>query len=68
LCLPRAPWGTASQFVTEAIKQNLLIISGNVFSRRDSHFRISYAVDDTTLRRGPDLLRRLAQTPAPTSA
>ncbi|HZW33398.1 MAG TPA: aminotransferase class I/II-fold pyridoxal phosphate-dependent enzyme [Isosphaeraceae bacterium] len=65
---PRAPWGTASEFVAEAIKQNLLIIPGNVFSQRDSHFRISYAVDDATLRRGLDLLRRLAQTPASTSA
>jgi aspartate aminotransferase/aminotransferase len=64
----RAPWGTGSQFVAEAIKQNLLIIPGNVFSQRDSHFRISYAVDDATLRRGLDLLRRLAQTPGPTSA
>jgi aspartate aminotransferase/aminotransferase len=57
---PRAPWGTANEFVAEAIKHNLLIIPGNVFSRRDSHFRISYAVDDGTLRRGLDLLRDLA--------
>jgi len=58
---PRAPWGTASEFVAEAIKNNLLIIPGNVFSRRDSHFRISYAVDDATLGRGLDVLRRLAK-------
>jgi aspartate aminotransferase/aminotransferase len=65
---PRAPWGNASEFVAAAIKKNLLIIPGNVFSRRDSHFRISYAVDDATLRRGLDLLRELARKPAPTSA
>ncbi len=47
---PRAPWGTATEFVAEAIRRNLLIIPGNVFSRRDTHFRISYAVDDATLR------------------
>ena len=64
---PRAPWGTGSQFVAEAIKNNLLIIPGNVFSQRDSHFRISYAVDDATLRRGLDLLCELARTPARTS-
>jgi aspartate/methionine/tyrosine aminotransferase len=58
---PRAPWGTGTEFVAEAIKNNLLIIPGNVFSRRDSHFRISYAVDDATLRRGLDLLRKLAR-------
>ena len=49
---PRAPWGTASEFVAEAIRRSLLIIPGNVFSRRDTHFRISYAVDDATLGRG----------------
>jgi aspartate/methionine/tyrosine aminotransferase len=58
---PRAPWGTGTEFVAEAIRNNLLIIPGNVFSRRDSHFRISYAVDDATLRRGLDLLRKLAR-------
>jgi aspartate/methionine/tyrosine aminotransferase len=59
---PRAPWGTGSEFVAEAIKNNLLIIPGNVFSRRDTHFRISYAVDDATLATGLDLLRKLART------
>ncbi len=58
---PRAPWGTGSEFVAEAIRHNLLIIPGNVFSRRDTHFRISYAVDDATLRRGLDVLRKLAR-------
>jgi aspartate/methionine/tyrosine aminotransferase len=61
---PRAPWGTSTEFVTEAIKHNLLIIPGNVFSRRDTHFRISYAVDDATLKRGLDILRKIAQAQA----
>ena len=43
---PKAPWGTGSEFVAEAIRNNLLIIPGNVFSRRDTHFRLSYAADD----------------------
>ena len=30
---PRAPWGTGSEFVAAAIRRNLLIIPGNVFSR-----------------------------------
>ena len=59
---PRAPWGTGSSFVAEAIKHNLLIIPGNVFSIRDSHFRISYAVDDETLKRGLDVLGKLARS------
>jgi aspartate aminotransferase/aminotransferase len=57
---PRAPWGTGSEFVAEAIKRNVLIIPGNVFSLRDTHFRISYAVDDATLSRGLNVLRELA--------
>jgi aspartate aminotransferase/aminotransferase len=58
---PRAPWGTGTEFVAEAIKNNLLIIPGNVFSRQDTHFRISYAVNDATLQRGLDVLRKLAR-------
>jgi aspartate aminotransferase/aminotransferase len=57
---PRAPWGTATEFVAEAIRRNLLIIPGNVFSRRDTHFRISDAAADDTLKRGLDVLRDLA--------
>ncbi len=58
---PKAPWGTASEFVAEAIKHNLLIIPGNVFSKRDTHFRISYAVSDATLDRGLEIMRKIAQ-------
>jgi aspartate aminotransferase/aminotransferase len=61
---PRSPRGTGSEFVAEAISRNLLIIPGNVFSRRDTHFRISYAVDDRTLGRGLGILREMAETPA----
>ena len=32
-----------TEFVAEAIRNNLLIIPGGTFSRRDTHFRISYA-------------------------
>lgn len=60
---PKAPWGTASEFVAEAIRHKLLIIPGNVFSKRDTHFRISYAVDDAVLDRGLDVLRRIARRP-----
>lgn len=57
---PKSPRGPASAFVAEAIRNNLLIIPGNVFSSRDTHFRISYAADDRTLERGIDILNRLA--------
>ena len=58
---PEAPWGTGSEFVAEAIRNNLLIIPGNVFSQRDSHFRLSYAADDRTIDRGVEILNRLAR-------
>ena len=57
----KTPWGAGSEFVAEAIRSNLLIIPGNAFSKRDTHFRISYAVNDQTLDRGIEILRRLAK-------
>ena len=57
----KAPWGTATEFVTEAIANELLIIPGNIFSHRDTHFRISFAASDATLDRGIEVLRRLSQ-------
>jgi aspartate aminotransferase len=57
----KARWGTASEFVAEAIRNNLLVIPGNVFSSRDTHFRISYAAERPILERGVDVLKRLAR-------
>ena len=51
---------TATQFVEKAIAGNVLVIPGNVFSRRDTHFRISFAVADDRLRRGCEILCELA--------
>jgi aspartate aminotransferase/aminotransferase len=56
-----APWGTGTEFVTEAIRNQLLIIPGNVFSARDTHFRVSYAAEDRTLERGVEVLKRIAR-------
>jgi aspartate aminotransferase/aminotransferase len=58
---PQAPGGSGEAFVRRAIENNLLIIPGNIFSRRDTHFRISYAADDRTLQRGIEVLQRLAK-------
>ncbi len=58
---PQAPAGqTASQFVARAIEHNVLIIPGNVFSDRDTHFRISYATTNEKLERGCEILNSLA--------
>jgi aspartate/methionine/tyrosine aminotransferase len=56
---PKAPHGTGSEFVTEAIRNQLLLIPGNVFSGRDTHFRLSYAADERTLECGIEILNRL---------
>jgi aspartate aminotransferase/aminotransferase len=59
---PRAPWGTATEFVTRAIEEHqLLLIPGKVFSGQDTHFRISYAAPDQVLHRGIEALRKLAR-------
>jgi aspartate aminotransferase/aminotransferase len=58
---PRAPQNTtASAFVARAIEKNVLIIPGNVFSERDTHFRISYATSDERLAKGCQILCELA--------
>jgi len=57
----KAPWGTGTEFVTEAIRNNLLIIPGQVFSPIDSHFRVSFAAEDDQLRAGADVLKKIAR-------
>jgi aspartate aminotransferase/aminotransferase len=51
---------TASEFCAKAIDHNVLIIPGNVFSERDTHFRISYATSDDKLVKGCEILNSLS--------
>ena len=44
----------------QAIANQVLIIPGGVFSEQDTHFRISYAVPDDTIRAGCEVLCRIA--------
>ncbi len=55
----KAPGESGSKFVEKAIKNNVLIIPGNVFSEKDTHFRISYATSDEKIRQGVEILRSL---------
>ncbi len=64
---PKAPHGGGSAFVAEAIRNNLLLIPGNVFSARDTHFRLSYAAEECTLERGIEILNHLARKQHPSS-
>ncbi len=54
--VPRHLGMTATAFSEKAIERNVLVIPGKVFSSRDSHFRLSYAVPEATLERGLDIL------------
>jgi aspartate aminotransferase/aminotransferase len=56
----KAPGKSATKFVNKAIKNNVLIIPGNVFSQKDTHFRISYATSDDNIAQGIEILRKLA--------
>lgn len=47
------------EFVERALEQNVLVIPGGVFSRRDTHFRLSYAAPEEVLEKGLHVLRGL---------
>ena len=58
---PKAPGSDGGEaFVHKAIERGLLIIPGKIFSHRDSHFRISFAASDDTIRKGVSMLCDLA--------
>jgi aspartate aminotransferase/aminotransferase len=53
---------TATEFVHRAIERGVLVIPGNVFSRRDTHFRLSFAAPEAKLKAGLAILRELMTT------
>ena len=55
---PRYANGQA--FVEEAIRRNLLCVPGHVFSRRDTHVRLSFAASDARLGAGLEILKELS--------
>ena len=61
---PKAPRGhTGTSFAEEALRHNLLTVPGTAFSRVDTHFRLSFAVEDDRLEKGIEILCRLADKP-----
>ena len=56
-----APGGDATAFAKRAIDNNVLIIPGNVFSGRDTHFRLAYTTTDDKLAQGLEILVKLAK-------
>ncbi|MFO8006759.1 MAG: aminotransferase class I/II-fold pyridoxal phosphate-dependent enzyme [Candidatus Brocadiia bacterium] len=56
-----APGGDGAEFCRRAIERNVLVIPGSVFSERNTHFRISFAADDSVIEEGVTLLCALAE-------
>ncbi|MFQ5740272.1 MAG: pyridoxal phosphate-dependent aminotransferase [Acidobacteriota bacterium] len=60
---PQAPRGDCYRFIERALKANVFVSPGDTFSRRNSHFRISYAIPEEALKRGLGILRNLVSEP-----
>lgn len=58
---PKSPGADADKFVEAALKEKVIIVPGRIFSRRNTHFRVSYAVDNAALRRGLKVLVDIAR-------
>ena len=59
--VPEAMGVPASTFIEKAMEKNVIVIPGQVFSERDTHFRLSYACDNAKLEAGLDALIELAK-------
>ncbi|HMO16691.1 MAG TPA: pyridoxal phosphate-dependent aminotransferase [Oligoflexia bacterium] len=47
---------SSEAFVEKCLERKLLVIPSTVFSRKDTHFRLSYAVQDSVLEEAIDIL------------
>lgn len=57
--VPGRAAANSRELFEKALARNVLVVPGDVFSRRDTHFRLSYATSDATLQRGLDVLADL---------
>ena len=55
------PDADSAEFLQAALQHKLLVVPGKSFSARDTHFRLSFGVDDEVLQRGLDVLDELAR-------
>ncbi|MEK6706136.1 MAG: aminotransferase class I/II-fold pyridoxal phosphate-dependent enzyme [Bdellovibrionota bacterium] len=51
----------ADEFMRRCIENEILVVPGKTFSQKNTHFRISFAVNDETLKRGIDRLVKIAR-------
>jgi len=54
------PKWDGNRLAQEAIKKEVLLVPGSIFSTRNTHFRLSFANTDTMLQKGVDRLRSLS--------
>ncbi len=57
---PKLKYGKIDEFVERAIQNKVLIIPGNVFSEKNTNFRISFATTDEKIKEGVEILNRTA--------
>ena len=58
---PPLPHGESGEsFCQRAFEREMLLVPGQAFSQRDTHFRLSFAVSDPVLERGIEILQSLA--------
>jgi aspartate/methionine/tyrosine aminotransferase len=57
---PEVPGRDGEAFVERAMNENLFIIPGNVFSKRKTHVRISFAASEEMLLKGIEVLNRIS--------
>ena len=57
---PEYPGGDRERFQARCLEREVLVVPGSIFSERDTHFRISFAIDDEVLKRGMDALIEIA--------
>ncbi len=51
----------ADKFMQNCLKHKILLVPGAVFSRRDTHFRLSFATSDAKLKKAVKILREISK-------
>ena len=47
-------------FINDCLEKKLLVVPGSVFSKKNSHFRLSFAAQEDILQKGIEILKELA--------
>jgi len=56
---PEVPGGNGEAFVEKAIQNNLFIVPGSIFSKKNTNVRISFAASEETLLKGIEVLNQI---------